>query len=69
MQVHYTYDVESWVGSWTDMGVRLPAAFRPLAYGRPPHDRVALQFFGRAGQLPCRYGVKAKVRRLIRAHG
>lgn len=42
MQVHITYDVEIWADGWTDMGSRLPAAFRRLTYGPPPHERGAL---------------------------
>jgi len=42
MQVHITYDVEIWADGWTDMGARLPAAFRRLTYGPPPHERGAL---------------------------
>ncbi len=42
MQVHLTYDVEIWADGWTDMGSRLPAAFRRLTYGPPPQERGAL---------------------------
>jgi len=42
MQVHLTYDVEIWTDGWTDIATRLPAAFRRLTYGPPPHERGAL---------------------------
>lgn len=42
MQVHITYDIEIWADGWTDMGARLPEAFRRLTYGPPPRERGAL---------------------------
>lgn len=42
MQVHITYDIEIWADGWTDMGARLPEAFRRLTYGPAPRERGAL---------------------------
>lgn len=42
MQVHLTFDVEVWCGSWDELDARFPAAFERYCFGRSAAGEYAL---------------------------